>query len=596
MSKYAEQQARLNAFIAAVPEYPAERFAGRGIVICAGGLRYFTNAWVCVNILREHGCKLPVQFWHLGPEEIDDEMRELVRPLGVECVDGRALREKYPARILNGWELKPYAMIHSPFEEVICLDADNVALIDPEKLFETPEYKQTGAIFWPDYGRLAASRSIWEIMEIPYRDEPEFESGQIVVDKRRCWKALQITMHLNEWSDFYYQHIHGDKETFHMAWRKIEQEYSMPVSGIYPLAGTMCQHDFAGERIFQHRNMRKWQLNAKNDSVADFKLEDRCLEFLSDLRQQWSAASRPDNDPATKQLENKLIAQRYYQYVRVGHDFRPIEFLANGVLLAGPNAIETSWGVIGPAGAPTVAIFENDAILCELSPSGGGMLVGKWRKYERMPVVVVPVSRTSAEVVWTAQNGEDAWLNANIKLPDIGVFVEVGVASGVAHSNTLWLEQRGWRGLLVEADARNIDAIKKLRKTPVINCAAASVDGDVRFVQHANPTLSGISRPRNCGQLVTVAGRRLDGLLKEHNFETVDIMSIDTEGTECDVLDGLGDLRPRFLIVEYFTLGADLEDATDARDDLVVVQNKLAQMGYKVIHTTRSNVIAEYAA
>ena len=41
------------------------------------------------------------------------------------------------------------------------------------------------AIFWPDFGRLGPERPIWQICEVPYRDEPEFETGQVVVDKRR---------------------------------------------------------------------------------------------------------------------------------------------------------------------------------------------------------------------------------------------------------------------------------------------------------------------------------------------------------------------------------------------------------------------------
>src|SRR5206468_3920334 len=42
---------------------------GRGIVICGGGMKYFTNAWVCIKMLRRLGCRLPIQFWFLGRGE-----------------------------------------------------------------------------------------------------------------------------------------------------------------------------------------------------------------------------------------------------------------------------------------------------------------------------------------------------------------------------------------------------------------------------------------------------------------------------------------------------------------------------------------------
>ncbi|MBI4324373.1 MAG: hypothetical protein HY674_03840 [Chloroflexi bacterium] len=285
------QTARLKAeqFIRNIGVCP-DHFAGRGIVICAGGIEYFANAWVCVNRLRRHGCALPIQLWHLGDDEMDARMRAMVQPLNVACVDALEVRKRHPARRLNGWELKPYALLHSPFKEVLLLDADNVPLVDPEFLFETPQFRESGAIFWPDYGRLGPERSIWRVCGVAYRDEPEFESGQIVLDKERCWRALSLCGWYNEHSDFYYEHMHGDKETFHIAWRKLNQRYAMPGTPIHGLEGTMCQHDFVGRRIFQHRNLHKWSLEGANARVADFWEEEACLAHLEQLRSLWNGA------------------------------------------------------------------------------------------------------------------------------------------------------------------------------------------------------------------------------------------------------------------------------------------------------------------
>lgn len=487
MDSYAEHRARLDAVVAASHDYPADRFFGRGITICAGGETYFTNAYVCVRNLRALGCELPVQLWHLGPNEITDTMRRSVESLNVEFVDGTKIAETYPARILRGWEIKPYAIIHSRFEEVLALDADNVAVQNPEFLFETPEYCRAGAIFWPDYGRLAPARQIWQICGVEYRDEPEFESGQIVVDKQRCWKALQVTMHLNEWSDFYYQYVHGDKETFHMAWRKLNQEYAMPSRGIHSLPGTMCQHDFSGARLFQHRNMLKWKLRANNKTVPGFERENECLTYIADLQQMLEAAA--------------------------------------------PRRIN-----------------------------------------------IAPGTR------WTAQYGEDRWLAANVELPQRGVFIEVGAAAGVANSNTYWLEQQGWSGLLIEADSRNITSLNRERRVPVMYCAAGAINGAIRFVQHPDVTLSGARRPESSGRLLLVPSRRLDAICRARDMTNIDVLSIDTEGTEIDVLEGLGTLRPTVIIVEFFTV--------DLADTRVELQRKLEEMGYRIVHETFCNYIA----
>ena len=286
-----EHQSRARAVIEGITEYPEDEYSGRGIVLCAGGVKYFTCAWVCIRMLRHVGCVLPVEIWHLGPEEMTRDMVELAAPLGVTCVDALAARKRHPARILNGWEVKPFAVIHSRFAEVLYLDADNVPVVNPEFLFQTPEYASTGAVFWPDYGRLDPARSIWAICEVPYRDEPEFESGEMVLDKRRSWKALRLAMHYNEYSDFYYRHIHGDKETFHMAWRRLSRPYAMPSRGIESLSGIMCQHDFQGRRIFQHRNSRKWTLTGPNLRTEGFLFERECLSFLEHLRGRWRAST-----------------------------------------------------------------------------------------------------------------------------------------------------------------------------------------------------------------------------------------------------------------------------------------------------------------
>jgi hypothetical protein len=239
-------------------------------------------------MLRHLGCKLPIELWQITASELPPHLRSLVEPLGVRCVNAEEVRLRVPLRMLNGWELKPYAAAHSTFEEVLLLDADNVPVRDPTFLFDEPEYRHAGAVFWPDFGRLGADREIWRICRVPYRDEPEFESGQAVIDKRRCWRALQLTLHLNDHSDFYYEHIYGDKETFHMAWRMLDQDYAMVPWPLYPLGdSTMCQHDLTGRRLFQHRHRAKWSLRGDNPRIEGFEQEDVCLGFLSELMDRW---------------------------------------------------------------------------------------------------------------------------------------------------------------------------------------------------------------------------------------------------------------------------------------------------------------------
>lgn len=376
--------------IATTPPYP-DGYQGKGIVVCGGGHRLFTNAWVCVRMLRHLGCALPIQLWHLGECEMDDAMRTLVAKYGVECVDAETLLQDRPMRILCGWELKSYALIHSPFRHVLLLDADNVPVIDPSFLFDTPEYLEHGALFWPDFGRLDRSRSIWSICEVDYCDEPEFESGQMVVDKKACWKALSLALHYNSHSDFYYKHVHGDKETFHLAFRRVGKSYAMPRMGIVPLPGTMCQHDFAGRRLFQHRNLAKWRLEDCNDVIDGFQYEDLCRRHLADLRSLWCGRVHWKPQPDERELQEiRSWGRRRYRYIRVGHDERLLELRDDRTIGQGAASHERLWTIaLRPDGA-ALFLLGDEQPTCRLMQTEQAWH-GAWYRFERMPVILEPL-------------------------------------------------------------------------------------------------------------------------------------------------------------------------------------------------------------
>jgi Mannosyltransferase putative len=183
--------------------------------------------------------------------------------------------------------------VYSAFSEILLLDADNIPVRDPTFLFDSAPYSARGAIFWPDYGAarptlptgiLSRTHPIWELARVPYRGDREFESGQICVDKRRCFRELVLALWLNQYSDFWYRYLWGDKDTFHLAWRKLGREWAMPDRDPVDLGGlVMGQSDFEGRVLFQHRNGAKWSLD-HNPSIPGFLHEELCFEILAELR------------------------------------------------------------------------------------------------------------------------------------------------------------------------------------------------------------------------------------------------------------------------------------------------------------------------
>ncbi|MFK7787516.1 MAG: hypothetical protein AB8B56_20500 [Crocinitomicaceae bacterium] len=246
-----------------ISDYP-NTFQGRGIVICGGGPVYFTCAWININMLRNIGCKLPIELWHLE-HELTEELIEMLEKLDVSCKN----INEYGGGHLENYALKPFSIINSSFLEVLFLDADNNCLKDPSFLFDSAEYQENGAVFWPDFWITEKTNPIWKVLDIQKRELQEQESGQILINKEKCWKELNLCLHFNMERKYYYRMLLGDKDTFQLAWLALGSDYHMittPVgfcghndekNGLFH-STSMVQHDYDGNNLFIHRNIIKW--------------------------------------------------------------------------------------------------------------------------------------------------------------------------------------------------------------------------------------------------------------------------------------------------------------------------------------------------
>jgi Mannosyltransferase putative len=335
---------------------------------------------------------LPIEVWHLGPEEMGPPMRGLLEELGAQPVDAFEVAKRHQVERLGGWELKPYALMHSRFREVLLLDADNIPLRDPEFLFDRSEFRDTGALFWPDIVRLSPDNAIWAVSGLTYRDTPSFESGQIVLDKSRCWQALSLAHWLNQHSDTFYNFLHGDKDTFLIAWLMLAQPYYLIRHRPKLLEATMCQRDPDGVILFQHRNNAKWILHGDNPRIEGFRLERECRTLLEELATLWDGRvfNPPSRSDEARQLEADLIDNRQFCFVRVSSDERRVELLPDHrIRPAGRH--EQYWHVADGPDGPELRIEANGLRGCALQRSKDGTWRGRSLQAPGMPIELVPV-------------------------------------------------------------------------------------------------------------------------------------------------------------------------------------------------------------
>jgi FkbM family methyltransferase len=165
-----------------------------------------------------------------------------------------------------------------------------------------------------------------------------------------------------------------------------------------------------------------------------------------------------------------------------------------------------------------------------------------------------------------SQHGEDYILSEMFKDQKDGFFVEIGCIDGKRFSNTLTFEERGWKGMCVEAHSDYIDLLRKNRPGSLVcHCAVGEKDDDnVPFYANSRGSLSTLDISKedfyreHYSKYFTgfeeqrVAIRTLTTLFREYEVAAIDIISIDIEGYEIEALKGL-DLhryRPRVILIE----------------------------------------------
>ena len=159
-----------------------------------------------------------------------------------------------------------------------------------------------------------------------------------------------------------------------------------------------------------------------------------------------------------------------------------------------------------------------------------------------------------------SQFGEDVWIAEKLHLPALGTFCEVGAFDGRAGSNTLFLEELGWHGILVEPDPEICEICRQNRSGPVVQAAVALVAGFAKFKVNADDRgTSGLVRP-STGREIVVPTVPLSEIFS-YLGTVPDLLSIDTEGTELECWESCGEARPRIVILEYLTMGSPSREA-----------------------------------
>ena len=163
---------------------------------------------------------------------------------------------------------------------------------------------------------------------------------------------------------------------------------------------------------------------------------------------------------------------------------------------------------------------------------------------------------TGLNKAYFSEAGQDLFVDQTLlkQKPD-GVFVDIGAFDGFTGSNTLFFEKfRGWAGICIEASPTYFRPLAKLRSAECINVAISNTEGEASFfeitrgleqmsslTENLPDNMQEISKKRGDfeGREITVPTATFGKIAKDRSLKYVDYCSIDVEGGEMKVLEGI---------------------------------------------------------
>lgn len=188
-----------------------------GIVICAfhGTL---SHAAACIHSLRHTlRCTLPIEVWYSSiggfsgfsgysgstfSPQAQFALRNIQRDPLASCHDVSTLHN-FRHMNLDGPQLRGIALFLSAFQHTVLLDATVICTLDPWQLIQSPQYDETGAMFFADPFRShnTTANALWEQLGITKPRVPNTEWScaphLMVFDRRRHWLAMHAIYFLH---------------------------------------------------------------------------------------------------------------------------------------------------------------------------------------------------------------------------------------------------------------------------------------------------------------------------------------------------------------------------------------------------------------
>ena len=155
--------------------------------------------------------------------------------------------------------------------------------------------------------------------------------------------------------------------------------------------------------------------------------------------------------------------------------------------------------------------------------------------------------------------GCDLLIDYIFKSKKKGVYLDVGCQHPVSNNNTYLLYKRGWSGINIDLDPKNIRLFNLERPNEINICKCVSSNNSKKdlFFFHPGSPINSLEKKtiknKSNFSLKKIKTFTLNSILEDHKIQHIDYFNLDVEGHEIDILKNfdIKYYKPKVISVEF---------------------------------------------
>ena len=161
--------------------------------------------------------------------------------------------------------------------------------------------------------------------------------------------------------------------------------------------------------------------------------------------------------------------------------------------------------------------------------------------------------------------GCDLLIDYFFKFKTTGFYLDVGCQHPISNNNTYKFYKKGWRGINIDLDEKNIRLfnLERPKDINICKCVSSDISEKNLFFFHSGSPINSLEKKTVSNKKNYVIQKiktfTLDSILANYNFDSIDYFNLDVEGHELDVLKSFNIKRykPKVISVEFIDYQMD---------------------------------------